>query len=472
MFSAREFMASPSPSSLFAAYASFMASMMLARTILNDLIPKPIRAYLVALFRRLFKAKTSQLTLVIEENGGGLTWNEIFDAAELYLSTKIGPHTDRLKIDKCPGKKRISIRLDNNEKLTDSYEGIELKWEFVCVEQERGNNRDTSRTGSDIRRFFELSFDKKRKEKILSSYVPYILEKAKEIRKTDRVLKMFTLGRGRGSNWESINLEHPSTFETLAMEPEQKEALKEDLVRFLSRKEFYKRVGRAWKRGYLLYGPPGTGKSSLVAAMANYLKFDVYDLQLSNIVSDSDLRKLLLVIASRSILVIEDIDCSIDLPDRLPTSEENSKNNIRPQLTLSGLLNFIDGLWSSCGDERIIIFTTNHVEKLDPALLRPGRMDMHIHMSYCTFHGFVLLASNYLGISEADLSRRYCHVLEEIKGLIAGTKVTPAEVAEEFMKNEDPEVALDGIAQLFRKKKMEGQDLIGAQETERQTIED
>ncbi|OWM74667.1 hypothetical protein CDL15_Pgr005247 [Punica granatum] len=468
-----------SPSSLFSAYASFMASMMLARTILNDLIPKPIRAYLVALFRRLFKAKTSQLTLVIEEHGGGLSRNQIFDAAELYLSTKIGPHTDRLKIDKCPGKKRISIRLEKDERLTDSYDGIELKWKFVCVEQERSNNRDSSRTGSDTRRFFELSFDKRHKEKILSSYVPYVLDKAKAIRKTDRVLKMFTLGNnGRGgpyyggSNWESINLEHPSTFETLAMEPEQKEAVKEDLVRFLNRKEFYKRVGRAWKRGYLLYGPPGTGKSSLVAAMANYLKFDVYDLQLSNIMSDSDLRKLLLDIANRSILVIEDIDCSIDLPDRLPASEENGKNITRPQLTLSGLLNFIDGLWSSCGDERIIIFTTNHVEKLDPALLRPGRMDMRIHMSYCTFHGFVLLASNYLGISEANLSHRYCHVLEEIKGLIAETKVTPAEVAEEFMKNEDPEVALDGIAQLFRKKKMEGQDLIGAQETERQTIEE
>ncbi|PKI45219.1 hypothetical protein CRG98_034397 [Punica granatum] len=328
MFSAREFMSSPSPSSLFSAYASLMASMMLARTILNDLIPRPIQAYLIALFRRFFKGKTSQLTLVIEENGGGLTWNEIFGAAELYLGTKIGPHTDRLKIDKCPGKKRISIRLDNNEKLTDSYDGIELKWKFVCVEQERGNNRDISRTGSEIRRFFELSFDKKHKEKILSSYVPYILERAKEIRKTDRVLKMFTLGKGRGSNWESINLEHPSTFETLAMEPEQKEALKEDLIRFLNRKEFYKR------------------------------------------------------------------------------------------LTLSGLLNFIDGLWSSCGNERIIIFTTNHVDKLDPALLRPGRMDMHIQMSYCTFHGFMLLASNYLGISEANLHHRYCHVLEEIKGLI------------------------------------------------------
>ncbi|KAJ6367141.1 hypothetical protein OIU77_003506 [Salix suchowensis] len=51
---------------------------------------------------------------------------------------------------------------------------------------------------------------------------------------------------------------------------------------------------------------------------------------------------------------------------------------------LSGLLNFIDGLWSSCGDERIIVFTTGHKENPDPALLRPGRMDMHIHMSYCT----------------------------------------------------------------------------------------
>ena len=57
------------------------------------------------------------------------------------------------------------------------------------------------------------------------------------------------------------------------------------------------------------------------------------------------------------------------------------------QFTLSGLLNMIDGLWSSCGDERIIVFTTNHKDRLDPALLRPGRMDLHVHMSYCTMDG-------------------------------------------------------------------------------------
>ena len=71
------------------------------------------------------------------------------------------------------------------------------------------------------------------------------------------------------------------------------------------------------------------------------------------------------------------------------------------QFTLSGLLNVIDGLWSSSGDERIIVFTTNHkdrLDKLDPALLRPGRMDMHVHMSYITMDGFKQLVSNYLGI--------------------------------------------------------------------------
>jgi chaperone BCS1 len=51
-------------------------------------------------------------------------------------------------------------------------------------------------------------------------------------------------------------------------------------------------------------------------------------------------------------------------------------------VTLSGLLNFIDGLWSSCGGERIIVLTTNHVERLEPALVRSGRMDRHVEMSY------------------------------------------------------------------------------------------
>lgn len=144
------------------------------------------------------------------------------------------------------------------------------------------------------------------------------------------------------------------------------------------------------------------------------------------------------------------------------------------QLTLSGLLNFIDGLWSSCGDERIIIFTTNHKDRLDPALLRPGRMDMHIHMSYCNPQGFKLLASNYLRISGY-----HHHLFGEIEGLLKDTEVTPAQVAEELMKSEDADTALEGLVKLLKRKKLEGDNQpmdrdakkFGTRQAKRQKVE-
>lgn len=114
-------------------------------------------------------------------------------------------------------------------------------------------------------------------------------------------------------------------------------------------------------------------------------------------------------------------------------------------MTLSGLLNFVDGLWSSCGDERIIVFTTNHRDKLDPALLRPGRMDVHINMSYCTPERFRALASNYLGIT-------YDPLFPEVEDLMQRTRVTPAEVGEELMKHEVPQLALRGLIEFIKKK--------------------
>lgn len=134
-------------------------------------------------------------------------------------------------------------------------------------------------------------------------------------------------------------------------------------------------------------------------------------------------------------------------------------------MTLSGLLNFIDGLWSSCGDERIIVFTTNHKDRLDPALVRPGRMDVHIHMSFCSPCGFKTLASNYLGITEHTL-------FFDIEQLLATMKVTPAEVGEQLLKNEDPECALrDLIGFLERKKSATEEAASKAEDGEPKTVE-
>jgi len=140
-------------------------------------------------------------------------------------------------------------------------------------------------------------------------------------------------------------------------------------------------------------------------------------------------------------IVIEDIDCSVCLahprstsPRRTPSSSDNEaeQGSDGGRITLSGLLNFTDGLWSCCGDERILIFTTNHIEKLDEALLRPGRMDMHIHMSYCTYAAFQTLALNYLMIDSHFLFPKVEKLLR-----CNGVKVTPAQVSEILMQSRE-----------------------------------
>ncbi|CAF2120099.1 hypothetical protein HID58_008798 [Brassica napus] len=440
----------PSPTSFFTAYASMAGYMMMIRSMAHQLIPGPVQDFIYSsLHSLLFRSTSTTLTLTIDDDNMGMH-NEIYQAAQTYLSTKISPEAARLRISKGHRDKHVNLYLSDGETVNDVYQNVELKWRFVT---DRGDKKGDDDGRSE---YFELSFDKKHKDLILNSYIPHVESKAKEIRDERRILMLHSLSSLR---WESVILEHPSTFKTIAMEDELKRDVMEDLDRFIRRKDYYKKVGKAWKRGYLLYGPPGTGKSSLVAAMANYLKFDVYDLQLASVMRDSDLRRLLLATRNRSILVIEDIDCAVDFPNRLEQQQPGEGKNCgdsQAPLTLSGLLNFIDGLWSSCGDERIIIFTTNHKDRLDPALLRPGRMDMHIYMGHCTFQGFKTLASNYLGLNDTTMPHR---LYPEIERLMDGEVITPAQVAEELMKSEDADVALEGLVNVLEKMRFKANEL-------------
>ena len=155
-----------------------------------------------------------------------------------------------------------------------------------------------------------------------------ILDEANANNEREKVVRLYNshslqINQKGFVNYETdfVTLEHPATFETLAMDPDLKQDIIKDLNLFKSRKEFYRRVGKAWKRGYLLNGPPGTGKSSLIAAMANHLKFDIFDLQLTNITSDVELRSVFFTTKNRSIMVIEDID-------RIDFSEQSKNSKV------------------------------------------------------------------------------------------------------------------------------------------------
>ncbi|KAI8023430.1 AAA-ATPase [Camellia lanceoleosa] len=231
----------------------------------------------------------------------------------------------------------------------------------------------------------------------------------------------------RNGRWRSFPFTHPSTLDTIAMDLDLKNKVKSDLESFLKSKQYYHRLGRVWKRSYLLYGPSGTGKSSFVAAMANFLSYDVYDIDLWRVSDDSDLKMLLLQTKNKSVIVIEDLD-------RFMVEKSTA-------LSFSGVLNFMDGIVNTCcGDERVMVFTMNSKDQIDPAILRPGRIDVHIYFPLCDFNSFKSLANSYLGLRDHKL---FPQVEEVFQG---GAKLSAAEIGEIMIANRtSPSRALKSV---------------------------
>jgi chaperone BCS1 len=145
-------------------------------------------------------------------------------------------------------------------------------------------------------------------------------------------------------------------------------------------RRWYSNRGIPYQRGYLLYGPPGTGKSSFSFSVAGQFDLDIYILNLSSL-NDNNLKTLFTELPRHCVVLLEDVDAASSkrTEDANTNPGQNGSSPQKPtngMVSLSTLLNVLDGIGSPEG--RVLIMTTNHIERLDSALIRPGRADMKI----------------------------------------------------------------------------------------------
>lgn len=352
---------------------------------------------------------------VPELNDSTQQQNLFYRRVSLYLSS-LPSLEDSDFTNLFTGKKPndIVLSLDDNQAVQDVFLGARISWL---------NQVDRDHENQIVSRGFVLRIKKKDKRRILKPYLQHIHTVSDEIEERGRELRIHNNCDGR---WKSVRFNHPANFDSLVLDPDLKSKIRHDLETFLKSKQYYHKLGRVWKRSYLLYGPSGTGKSSFIAAAANLLDYDVYYVNLSQVADEADLNSLLLRTTSKSLIVVEDLDRYV--------SERSSA-----RITSSGLLNFMDGLLNS-QDERIMIFTMNSKDGIDSALLRPGRIDMHIHFPMCDFNSFKNLANNYLGVKEHKLFPQ----VEEI--FQSGATMSPAEISELMLVNRSsPSRALKSV---------------------------
>ncbi|KAF5346690.1 hypothetical protein D9756_010360 [Leucocoprinus leucothites] len=237
-------------------------------------------------------------------------------------------------------------------------------------------------------------------------------------------------------SWRWTDSRHKRPMGSIVLNPGVKEMLLEDTKDFLRSEQWYADRGIPFRRGYLLHGVPGSGKSSLIHALAGALQLDIYVVSLSaSWISDSTLTTLMGRVPARCVVLLEDLDAAFtrstsrdgsdmdgdkdkDKKDgegeKSNNSGSSSSRRRRDQmsdvntLSLSGLLNALDGVAAAEG--RLLFATTNHLERLDPALSRPGRMDVWIEFRNASkwqaealFRNFFPCAEDEVPIDEAEL---------------------------------------------------------------------
>jgi hypothetical protein len=280
--------------------------------------------------------------------------------------------------------------------------------------------------------------------------------------------------------WQETPHETMKSFDNLFFDGKQE--IQKKINFFVNNKEWYKKNGVPYTLGIALHGPPGTGKTSFIKSLATYLNRHIVSMPLSRIKTKKQLQDFYyetqysdandknMIGFDKKIIVFEDIDCvgdivmsrkttpnptvsdeieSLDEEDYgiLPTSQEydslkkeinkavkyiskkmitqSAFNSTQDKLTMDDLLNLWDGIRENTG--RIMIITTNHYEKLDAALIRPGRIDISLKLDNASLNSISEMYEHYYGMT----------IGQEDLDIIPDRFYSPAEIINFYVSNSD-----------------------------------
>lgn len=261
--------------------------------------------------------------------------------------------------------KNFEITIDNDEATILTPLFGKYNWTFdgdTFLIEYKEEGKPTGNEPSYFTRFIVYHSDIEK----LKAFIKYGITYSKPINK--RKIKIY-VAKSRGY-WENINSIYAQEMKNIFMDQTIKDSIVHHVDSFLSNKDKYIKYGRPYKLNFLFTGVPGSGKSSLVKALALHLKRSLYILSFTKQLTDETLIELASDMKENSILLLEDIDAFFQ-----------DRKALDINVSFSCLINILDGTLNS-SNGCITILTANNPDRLDPALIRPGRVDRIINFDH------------------------------------------------------------------------------------------